>query len=187
MASLITMTDAYIRHVVREEPMRRIAADIGKPASTIMRWIRRIEDMREDDRELSEAIDKDNVRKLVEKRGEEAEQESQVRRIVQKTFAHYVLQGVKGNTLKNAGYNQYHLDTLMDCQRDIAFAELDDPRIDRYLKLLGVTLGEVLIRVCRTHDGIEEIERKVGIPARSGKAILRAALEVVHNHWKYNT
>ena len=76
------------------------------------------------------------------------------------------------------GLDDSHIKTLKQVHMDIAIAEsVDDPLISEIIKPLGPLMAEVIIRVCRTQEGIGVIEKKVGISARSGKAVLKCALE----------
>ncbi len=76
------------------------------------------------------------------------------------------------------GLDDSHIATLRQAHIDIATAEsTDDPLISEIIKPLGPLMAELIIRVCRTQEGIEIIEKKVGISPRSGKIVLKCALE----------
>lgn len=63
-----------------------------------------------------------------------------------------------------------------------ADAALD--RIKTALKELGPGLGDVALRCCCFLEGMEQTEKKMGWSARSGKIVLRIALERLKRHYE---
>ncbi|UWQ20267.1 DUF6456 domain-containing protein [Jannaschia sp. W003] len=51
------------------------------------------------------------------------------------------------------------------------------------LRALGPGLGDVALRVCCYLEGIEAAEKRMGWAARSGKVVLRIALQRLHMHY----
>ena len=56
-------------------------------------------------------------------------------------------------------------------------------RVAAALRDLGPGLGDVALRVCCFLEGVETVERRLGWSARSGKIVLRIALERLHRHY----
>jgi hypothetical protein len=56
-------------------------------------------------------------------------------------------------------------------------------RVARALRDLGPGLGDVALRVCCFLEGIETAERRMGWAARSGKIVLRIALQRLRRHY----
>ncbi|WP_311136147.1 MULTISPECIES: DUF6456 domain-containing protein [Pseudooceanicola] len=56
-------------------------------------------------------------------------------------------------------------------------------RVAEALRELGPGLGDVALRCCCHLEGLETAERKMGWSARSGKIVLRIALERLHRHY----
>jgi hypothetical protein len=56
-------------------------------------------------------------------------------------------------------------------------------RVALALRDLGPGLGDVALRVCCFLEGIEAAERRMGWAARSGKIVLRIALERLRRHY----
>lgn len=56
-------------------------------------------------------------------------------------------------------------------------------RVGAALRELGPGMGDLVLRVCCFLEGIESTERKLGWSARSGKIVLRLALERLHRHY----
>jgi hypothetical protein len=52
------------------------------------------------------------------------------------------------------------------------------------LRDLGPGLGDVALRVCCFLEGIETTERRLGWAARSGKIVLRIALQRLKRHYE---
>lgn len=48
---------------------------------------------------------------------------------------------------------------------------------------LGPGLGDVALRVCCYQEGLEVAERRMGWAARSGKIVLRIALQRLRRHY----
>ncbi len=57
-------------------------------------------------------------------------------------------------------------------------------RVAAGLADLGMGLGEVALRCCCYLDGLEQAERELGWAARSGKIVLRIALDRLHRHYE---
>jgi ribosomal protein L15E len=55
--------------------------------------------------------------------------------------------------------------------------------VEAALRDLGPGLGDVVLRVCCLHEGIEATERRLGWSARSGKIVLRIALTRLKRHY----
>jgi hypothetical protein len=56
-------------------------------------------------------------------------------------------------------------------------------RVALALRDLGPGLGDVALRVCCFLEGIEAAERRMGWAARSGKIVLRIALQRLRRHY----
>jgi hypothetical protein len=56
-------------------------------------------------------------------------------------------------------------------------------RVAAALRDLGPGLGDVALRVCCLHEGVEATERRLGWSARSGKIVLRIALTRLKRHY----
>lgn len=56
-------------------------------------------------------------------------------------------------------------------------------RVASALRDLGPGLGDVALRVCCFLEGIETAEQRLGWAARSGKIVLRIALQRLHRHY----
>lgn len=59
-------------------------------------------------------------------------------------------------------------------------------RVLKALKTLGPGLGDIALRVCCYLDGMEKAEKRLGWSARSGKVVLRIALQRLANHYGIN-
>nr|WP_246849634.1 DUF6456 domain-containing protein [Rubellimicrobium arenae] len=57
-------------------------------------------------------------------------------------------------------------------------------RIERALADLGPGLADVALRCCCLLEGLEQVERRLGWSARSGKVVLRIALERLAQHYR---
>lgn len=57
-------------------------------------------------------------------------------------------------------------------------------RVAAALRELGPGLGDVALRVCCFLEGIETAEQRLGWAARSGKVVLRIALQRLHRHFE---
>ncbi|WP_337459423.1 DUF6456 domain-containing protein [Oceanicola sp. S124] len=62
-------------------------------------------------------------------------------------------------------------------------AEAAGARVAAALRDLGPGLADVALRCCCHLEGLETAERKMGWSARSGKIVLRIALERLHHHY----
>ena len=56
-------------------------------------------------------------------------------------------------------------------------------RLRHALSALGVGLGDIALRTCCYLEGLESAERHMGWSARSGKIVLRIALQQLLNHY----
>jgi len=56
-------------------------------------------------------------------------------------------------------------------------------RIDRACRALGPGLSDIALRVCCFLEGLEEAERGLGWPVRSGKLVLSLALDRLADHY----
>ena len=56
-------------------------------------------------------------------------------------------------------------------------------RVDAALRDLGPGLGDVALRTCCFLEGVESVEKRLGWSARSGKVVLRIALERLRRHY----
>ncbi|MCT4373503.1 helix-turn-helix domain containing protein, partial [Yangia mangrovi] len=63
-------------------------------------------------------------------------------------------------------------------------AEAARVRFTGALRDLGPGLGDVALRCCCYLEGLEETERTMGWAARSGKVVLRIALQRLHRHYE---
>jgi len=71
-----------------------------------------------------------------------------------------------------------HVRVLKIVHTDIVKADPENnDDITRIMKTLGPTMGELMFRICRTSDGISTIEKKMDLSARSGKIVVKCALE----------
>lgn len=68
------------------------------------------------------------------------------------------------------------------CPTDVAIQSRK--RLDDALKAVGSGLSDVLYRLCCHLEGLEEIERRMGWPQRSGKVVLRLALDRLVDHYQ---
>jgi DNA-binding CsgD family transcriptional regulator len=57
-------------------------------------------------------------------------------------------------------------------------------RVSAALRALGPGLGDVVLRVCCFLEGLEAAEKRMGWSARSGKIVLRIALQRLEQHYK---
>jgi hypothetical protein len=57
-------------------------------------------------------------------------------------------------------------------------------RVSAVLRDLGPGLGDVALRVCCFLEGLETAERRMGWSARSGKVVLRIALQRLKRHYE---
>ncbi|MEM8824020.1 MAG: DUF6456 domain-containing protein [Pseudomonadota bacterium] len=57
-------------------------------------------------------------------------------------------------------------------------------RVSDALRALGPGLGDVALRVCCFLEGLETAEKRLGWSARSGKVVLRIALQRLHAHYE---
>lgn len=62
-------------------------------------------------------------------------------------------------------------------------AEAARERVSRALAELGPGLGDVVLRCCCHLEGLETAERRMGWSARSGKIVLRIALQRLRRHY----
>lgn len=70
--------------------------------------------------------------------------------------------------------------------RDYTVRQLDARRrVEKALAAAGPGLADVLVRVCCFHEGLEAAERALAWPTRSGKVVLRLALERLALHYGY--
>lgn len=59
-----------------------------------------------------------------------------------------------------------------------------DSRLRRALRDLGPGMADVALRCCCLLEGLETVERRLSWSARSGKIVLRIALERLHQHYR---
>ena len=57
-------------------------------------------------------------------------------------------------------------------------------RVEKALSSLGAGLGDVVLRCCCHLEGLESAERRMGWSARSGKIVLRIALQRLSLHYQ---
>jgi hypothetical protein len=60
------------------------------------------------------------------------------------------------------------------------------PRPSAALRDLGPGLGDVALRCCCFLEGLEAAERRMGWSSRSGKIVLRIALQRLKRHYEAN-
>lgn len=164
----------YDEHVKEGVPIRVIARRLNRHASTVLRWIRKVEQCR-DDVEFDVALEKGEAQQLLQHREEMTRRKKEQ----MQTVAGQILQNRGGSPKMRYGLEDEHIRVLDQVSTHVQTLKYEDESVDRIVKRLGPTLSEVVIRVCRTQDGMEEIEKKSGLPARSGKIVLRCALEVL--------
>jgi hypothetical protein len=58
-----------------------------------------------------------------------------------------------------------------------------EDRVSDALRNLGPGLGDVVLRVCCFLEGLETAEKRMGWSARSGKVVLRIALQRLKRHY----
>lgn len=56
-------------------------------------------------------------------------------------------------------------------------------RVNKALDFVGPGLSDILVRVCCFHEGLEQAERQLVWPTRSGKLVLKMALERLVAHY----
>lgn len=56
-------------------------------------------------------------------------------------------------------------------------------RVNKALEAVGPGLSDILVRVCCFHEGLEQAERQLVWPTRSGKLVLKIALERLVDHY----
>lgn len=56
-------------------------------------------------------------------------------------------------------------------------------RVSKALSSLGMGLADIAFRVCCFHEGLEACERRMGWSARSGKVVLKIALQRLAEHY----
>lgn len=69
------------------------------------------------------------------------------------------------------------------CGRDAAPAALAAERLGRALEALGSGLADAALRTCCLREGLESTERRMGWSARSGKVVLKIALQRLSDHY----
>ncbi len=57
-------------------------------------------------------------------------------------------------------------------------------RLQAAMKFLGPELGEIALLTCCHEKGMESTEKELGMPARSGKYVLRIALNMLARHYQ---
>jgi hypothetical protein len=57
-------------------------------------------------------------------------------------------------------------------------------RVNKALDYVGPGLSDILVRVCCFHEGLEQAERQLVWPSRSGKLVLKMALDRLVEHYK---
>lgn len=57
-------------------------------------------------------------------------------------------------------------------------------RVDEAMSHVGPGLSDILIRVCCFHEGLEQAERTLAWPSRSGKVVLRIGLDRLADFYK---
>lgn len=62
-------------------------------------------------------------------------------------------------------------------------SEVARARVSEALRALGPGLGDVVLRVCCFLEGLEVAEKRMGWSARSGKIVLRIALQRLRDHY----
>ncbi len=63
-------------------------------------------------------------------------------------------------------------------------AEAARARVQAALRELGTGLGDVALGCCCNYEGMETAEKRLGWSARSGKIVLKIALERLHRHYE---
>lgn len=56
-------------------------------------------------------------------------------------------------------------------------------RVNKALEFVGPGLSDILVRVCCFHEGLEQAERQLVWPTRSGKLVLKMALDRLVEHY----
>ena len=57
-------------------------------------------------------------------------------------------------------------------------------RVAAAMEALGPGLSDAALRVCCFHEGLEATERRMGWSARSGKVVLKLALQRLVDHYE---
>ncbi|MDB2407044.1 DUF6456 domain-containing protein [Jannaschia sp.] len=77
-------------------------------------------------------------------------------------------------------------DISMGASDPIGGPEAARQRVSKALRALGPGLGDVVLRVCCFLEGLEAAEKRMGWSARSGKIVLRIALQRLAEHYDGN-
>ena len=88
---------------------------------------------------------------------------------VAQNWDNFLTGGARGGFTANAGANR------SEAARD---------RVAAALQELGPGLGDVALRVCCFLEGMEQAEKRMGWAARSGKIVLKIALQRLSRHYK---
>ncbi len=80
--------------------------------------------------------------------------------------------------LKGDYHEQKH-----ECDKGLQGSNRARARVSNALRELGPGLGEVALRVCCYLEGLESAEKRMGWSARSGKVVLRIALQRLKRHY----
>lgn len=77
----------------------------------------------------------------------------------------------------------YSADNQLLCSGSHAAGAEARARLTRALQALGMGLSDIALRCCCHLEGLETAERNLGWPARSGKVVLRIALQHLAEHY----
>lgn len=75
------------------------------------------------------------------------------------------------------------IDELMRGERQLGGSDRARARVADALRELGPGMGDLVLRVCCFLEGLEMTERRLGWSARSGKVVLKLALERLARHY----
>ena len=89
--------------------------------------------------------------------------------------------GLNWDRFLNASPGPCSPDSRGDAAQDRPSAARD--RVAAALRDLGPGLGDVALRVCCHLEGLEVAEKRMGWAARSGKIVLRIALQRLRRHY----
>ena len=75
------------------------------------------------------------------------------------------------------------IDESMQGGRQLGGSDRARARVADALRELGPGMGDLVLRVCCFLEGLEMTERRLGWSARSGKVVLKLALERLARHY----
>ena len=168
----------YCLHVVEGVPMREIARQFECEPSTISRQIQAVTDMRDSSPFIDEELDKvqeagdhqmDKLARVLAEYRVRTE-----KRDFRKSLANQIIQNPR--IARRCLLNDDDVAKLSQIAAEIGWRDTDDAELEALRKQLGYELSYVLIGVCCTETGLEQMEKDMKIPARSAKVLLQVAI-----------